>query len=99
MKDHNLKKPVYEMSPEELKELLRPIADDVLQKKWDNNGYITYYDKDLCPSPDVLVHEYRDHRELVRIDDNGKATFFKNLNDEKDRTTSANDYSGAQRRG
>ena|ERR1700712_2282367 len=98
MKD-NPKKPIYDMSPEELKEILRPIAEEVLQKKWDNNGYITYYDEAVCHSPDVLVHEYKDRLELVRVDKNGKATFLKNLNNENDRTTSANHYSGAQRRG
>jgi len=86
------KKPVYEMNPEELKELLQPVTYDVLQKKWEKNGYITYFDENLCESSNIMVHEFKDHRELVRIDDNGKATLIKKIDDEHNRQPSAIHY-------
>jgi len=77
--DNKIPKYVWEMTPEELKKHLRPIADKVLQETWDKNCFITYWDEKVCPSLDILVHEYKDRKELARIDDEGNVTFIKRL--------------------
>ena len=71
------------MTPEEFKELIRPVADQVLQETWDKNAFITYYDEKICPDTNTLVQEYKDHSELVRIHDQGKAIIIKQLTDER----------------
>ena len=62
-----IRKSVFEMSAEELSERLRPTAEMLTQEAWDNNSYIVYFDEKLCPADDIMVHEYRDHKELVRV--------------------------------
>lgn len=62
-----IRKSVFEMSTEELSERLRPTAEKLTQDAWDNNSYIVYFDEELCPADDIMVHEYRDHKELVRV--------------------------------
>ena len=85
-------KRIFDMSQEELKELLQPVAEEVLQKKWAKNGYITYHDEALCEGPDIMIHEYKDRLELVRIEENGNATLLKILDNGNERTPSAGDY-------
>jgi len=72
-------KSVFELSAEELSERLRPTADAVKRDTFKRNGYITYFDKSVCPDTNYMVHEYRDRKELVLIDDNGKAHLVKIL--------------------
>jgi hypothetical protein len=72
-------KSVFELSAQELAERLRPTADAVKRETFNRNGYITYFDKAVCPSTNYMVHEYRDRKELVRIDDKGTAHLVKIL--------------------
>lgn len=70
-------KSVFELSDEELQERLRPTFEAVKQQKFAKGGYITYHDPVLCPTDDHMIHEYRDRKELVKLDDNGKASLVK----------------------
>ncbi|MEO5892368.1 MAG: hypothetical protein ABIQ31_19120 [Ferruginibacter sp.] len=72
-------KSVYEMSAEELTEKTRLTAKKLTCEAWDKNSYITYFDKTLCTSPDIMVHEYRDRKELVRVLGGGKTQLIKTL--------------------
>lgn len=72
-------KSVFELSAEELNERLRSTADAVKRETFERNGYLTYFDKDVCPDTDHMVHEYRDRKELVRIDSEGVAHLVKFL--------------------
>lgn len=75
----NRSKSVFELSAEELSERLRPTADAVKRETFKRNGYLTYFDKAVCPDTDYMVHEYRDRKELVRIDSKGTAHLVKIL--------------------
>ena len=70
---------VFELSAQELAERLRPTADAVVRETFQRNGYLTYYDDTICPDTSYMVHEYRDRKELVQIDEQGKANFVKYL--------------------
>jgi hypothetical protein len=70
---------VFEMSAEELTETIRPTAEKLTKEAWDKGSYIVYFDKNLCPAADIMVHEYRDHKELVRILGVGKTQLVKIL--------------------
>lgn len=72
-------KSVFELSAEELSERLKPTADAVKRETFARNGYLTYFDQAICPDTSYMVHEYRDKKELVQIDDKGKAHFIKIL--------------------
>jgi hypothetical protein len=72
-------KSIFELSAQELAERLRPTADAVMRETFSRNGYLTYFDKAVCPDTDYMVHEYRDRKELVRIDDKGTAHLIKIL--------------------
>lgn len=72
-------KSVFELSAEELSERLKPTADAVKRETFARNGYLTYFDHAICPDTSYMVHEYRDKKELVQIDDKGKAHFIKTL--------------------
>jgi hypothetical protein len=97
MKTAALKKTVFDMTPKEFKELIRPVAEQVLQETWDKNAFITYYDERICPDTDTLVQEYKDHSELVRIDDQGKAIIIKQLSDERPFRQTIDYRSGTER--
>ena len=70
-------KSVFELSDEELQERLRPTFEAVKQQKFAKGGYITYHDPVLCRSDDHMIHECRDRKELVKLDDSGKALLVK----------------------
>jgi len=70
---------VFEMSADELMETIRPTAEILVRQAWDKGSYITYFDKTLCPSNDMMVHEYSDRKELVRVLGVGKTEFIKVL--------------------
>jgi hypothetical protein len=72
-------KSVFGMSDEELQEKLRPTAEKIKRGAWGNNSYITYYDEELCPSYNFMVHEYHDRKELVRVKENGETQVIKIL--------------------
>ncbi len=61
------RKSIFEMSSEELTNRLSSTAERLTKEAWDNNSYIVYFDEKLCPSDDIMIHEYRDHKELVRV--------------------------------
>jgi len=73
------RKSVFEMSVEELRERVRPTAEQIKKEAWDKNSYITYFDEELCPSAGFIVHEYQDRKELVRIKQNGETQLIKIL--------------------
>jgi hypothetical protein len=61
------RKSIFEMSSEELTNRLSPTAERLTKEAWDNNSYIVYFDEKLCPADDIMIHEYRDRKELVRV--------------------------------
>jgi len=71
--------PIFQLSDEELRERLRPAYEAIKQEKFAKGGYLTYYDPSVCPTNLYMVHEYRDRKELVKLDENGKAHFVKTL--------------------
>jgi len=97
MKSTIKQKTVFDMTPDEFKELIRPVAEQVLQETWDKDTFITYYDEKVCPDTDTLVQEYKDHSELVRINDQGKAVIIKQLTDERSPRKTPDYRSGAER--
>jgi hypothetical protein len=90
-------KTVFDMKPEEFKKLIRPAADRVLEETWAKDGFITYYDEKICPDMETLIQEFKDHSELVRIDDQGKATVIKQLTDERTPGKTTGNRSRAER--
>ena len=55
------------MTPEEIKELTRPIAIKARQAALDNGAWCSYKN-DLCVDADMFIHEFKDgHKELVRL--------------------------------
>jgi hypothetical protein len=72
-------KSILELSDEELHERLRPTAEHITRGIWSKNGYITYHDPGICPDARHMIHEYRDRKELVRIDSNGAVYLVRTL--------------------
>ncbi|HEY9002085.1 MAG TPA: hypothetical protein VIM89_12080 [Mucilaginibacter sp.] len=72
-------KSVFELSADELADRLRPTADAVKRETFKRDGYLTYFDKVVCPDTSYMVHEYRDRKELVQIDDKGVSHLVKIL--------------------
>lgn len=77
--DHVRSKPVFKLSGEELAARLNGTAISVIRDAFSKGDYITYFDETLCPDENHMIHEFRDKKELVLIDENGKAHFVKNL--------------------
>jgi hypothetical protein len=71
--------PAIGLTTEELRERLRPTAEKAKEDAWAKNSYLTYYDKTLCPDTTYAIHEYRDRKDLVKLDENGKAHFVKTI--------------------
>ena len=71
--------PIFELSDEQLRERLRPAYDAVKQNAFAKGSYITYFDPSVCPTSDHAIHEYRDRKELIWMDDNYQEHFVKNL--------------------
>lgn len=70
--------PIFELSDEELRERLRPAYEKIKQEAFAKDSYLTYYDPLVCPTSAHAVHEYRDRKELVKLE-NGKAHLIKIL--------------------
>ncbi len=85
------------MTQTEFKELIRPVADEVLKDTWEKNAFITYYDENICPDTDTMIQEYKDHKELVRIDEQGNAVVIRQLSDERINKKTTNHSSRAER--
>lgn len=61
------KKSVFEMTPEEMREHLRPIAEKAKQDALDEGSWFSYKNE-LCVQDDMFIHEFKDgHKELVQI--------------------------------
>lgn len=71
--------PVFELSPEELSERLRPTAEAVRRETFAKGGYLTYYNASLCPTTSHAIHEYADRKELMWMDDDYQEHFVKIL--------------------
>ncbi|MGY4540047.1 hypothetical protein ACVW0P_004489 [Mucilaginibacter sp. UYNi724] len=70
---------IFDLSQDELRERLRPTSEAVKLKKFAKGGYFSYYDRLICPTSAHTIHEYRDRKELMSIDENGKEHFVKTL--------------------
>jgi hypothetical protein len=68
---------IFQLTPEELTERLRPTAEAVMTAAWDKDSYVTYYDEQLCADTNYMIHEYKDRKELVKVLDNREVQFVK----------------------
>jgi hypothetical protein len=71
--------PIFELTDEQLRERLRPAYEAMKQSAFDKGSYITYFDPSVCPTSAYAVHEYRDRKELMWMDDNYQEHFVKTL--------------------
>jgi hypothetical protein len=63
------KKSVFEMTPEEMREHLRPIAIKAKQDALDEGSWFSYKNE-LCVEDDMFIHEFKDGRkELIKVGD------------------------------
>ena len=69
---------LFDLTEEELRERLRPTSETLKQKAFAKNSYLTYYDPLVCPDTTYAVHEYRDRKELVKLE-NGKSRLIRIL--------------------
>ena len=77
MRNTASKESVFELSEKELQTRLLPLALKVRADAWANNSYITYYDRNFCPSTDFIIHEYSDRKELMQFTENGETKLVK----------------------
>ncbi|MEO6979206.1 MAG: hypothetical protein ABJA76_01350 [Mucilaginibacter sp.] len=75
------KKSFFEMSPEEIHEHLKPVAEKAKQEAWDKGLWYSYQNE-LCVDDDMFIHEFKDgHKELIKLgDETGKFKVLKVLN-------------------
>jgi len=73
-----VKKSVFEMTPEEIHERLKPIAIKAKQDALDEGSWFSYRNE-LCSEDDMFIHEFKDGRkELIQIgDETGKFKVLK----------------------
>lgn len=58
---------IFEMSPEEIHEHLKPTAQKLKQTALDNGSWYSYKNE-LCVEPDMFIHEFKDGRkELIQL--------------------------------
>jgi hypothetical protein len=61
------KKSILEMTPEEIHEHLKPIAQKAKQEALDSGSWYSYRNE-LCVEPDMFIHEFKDGRkELIKL--------------------------------
>ncbi|MFI5136933.1 MAG: hypothetical protein ACHQIM_03840 [Sphingobacteriales bacterium] len=72
------KKSIFDMSPEELEEYVRPVALKAQQMDLDSGAWFSYKNE-LCVAPDMFIHEFKDgHKELIKLGNQpGKYTVLK----------------------
>ncbi len=70
---------IFDLSQDELRERLRATAEKIKQEAFAKDSYLPYYDPLVCPTTAHAVHEYRDRKELIWVDHNGKENFVKTL--------------------
>jgi hypothetical protein len=60
-------KSFLDMTPEEIHEHLKPRAQQVKQEALDSGAWFSYRNE-LCVSPDMFIHEFKDGRkELIQL--------------------------------
>jgi len=63
----NVRKSIFDMSPEEFADLVRPVAIKLKQSALDNGSWYSYRNE-LCVEPDMFIHEFKDGRkELIQL--------------------------------
>ena len=63
----NARKSIFDMSPEEFADLVRPVAMKLKQSALDNGSWYSYRNE-LCVEPDMFIHEFKDGRkELIQL--------------------------------
>jgi hypothetical protein len=63
------KKSIFDMSPEEIHDHLKPTAQKLKQTALDNGSWYSYKNE-LCVEPDMFIHEFKDGRkELIQLGD------------------------------
>jgi hypothetical protein len=70
---------IFDLSQDELRERLRSTSEKIKQEAFAKNSYLPYYDPLFCPTTAHTVHEYRDRKELIWVDNTGKEHFVKTL--------------------
>jgi hypothetical protein len=70
--------PAIGLTTEEHRMRLQHITEKVIKDTWAKNSYLTYFDEALCPDSSYAIHEYRDRKELFKLE-NGKAHLVKIL--------------------
>lgn len=72
------KKSIFEMSPEEIHDHLKPMAEKLKQTALDSGSWYSYRNE-LCVEPDMFIHEFKDGRkELIQLgDETGKFKVLK----------------------
>jgi hypothetical protein len=61
------KKSVFDMSPEEIRDHLKPVAQELKQIALDAGSWYSYRNE-LCVEPDMFIHEFKDGRkELIQL--------------------------------
>ena len=72
------KKSVFEMTPEEIRERLKPVAIKARRDALDEGSWFSYRNE-LCIEDDMFIHEFKDGRkELIRLgDETGKFKVLK----------------------
>ena len=69
MKDTKDYKPVFDMTPVELEQHLRPLTEKAITKRFDMNLPISYQDE-RCTTSSHFIHEYKDGQKfLVKFND------------------------------
>jgi len=72
-------KSIFEMTDSELQQTLGSAAETIRKRAWDKVGCISYYDADICPGIDYIVREYRDRKELIRLNEAGGSELIRTL--------------------
>lgn len=72
-------KSIFKMSVTELQQATTQAADAVKKRAWNKGGYISYFEQSSCPDSNFMVREYQNRKELVRLNDQGEATFIRVL--------------------
>ncbi len=61
------KKSVFDMTPEEFEEHVKPTALKAKKIALDNGAWFSYRNE-LCTEPDMFIHEFKDgHKELIKL--------------------------------
>jgi len=61
-----VKKSVFDMDNQEFEQLVKPIGEKAKQTALDNGSWYSYQNE-LCTSPDMFIHEFKDRKELVKL--------------------------------